>query len=220
LLDVIDSGIDGLPNEILLLIFHYVDLKTLAEICSVSKRWRSISEDNSLWKEIATEQWSAIGVMSAAYEHITNWKAFFKRRWVKKLEYAKSSPFLYAIPGQRVIEDIFIDNCLEWEFKCPLKYEDLDPSINQLDGTMERYCKVCNKSVYKVTNKEDLLTRVQNKQCVNIDLNYFNVPYPPSLDIPPLEPQIMGGIRYDYDKFVPVLNLDSTVLDPSFSSDT
>ena len=46
----------SLPDDILLLIFHYLDIQTLCIAAQVSLHWRCIAYDNSLWKSINFNQ--------------------------------------------------------------------------------------------------------------------------------------------------------------------
>jgi len=47
---------DDLPDEILLMIFEYLPKKELLTCSSVCSRWRSVTQDENLWKEIYLER--------------------------------------------------------------------------------------------------------------------------------------------------------------------
>ena len=49
-------NIDWLPNEILFRVFDHFDTKTLARSSQVCKRWKLVSQDQTLWKKFSKEE--------------------------------------------------------------------------------------------------------------------------------------------------------------------
>lgn len=44
--------LERLPDELVLKIFSYLDFNTLGRICLVSKKWKQIASDETLWKKV------------------------------------------------------------------------------------------------------------------------------------------------------------------------
>ena len=67
----------SLPDELLLRIFSYLKVKDLCTCSLVSKKFRDISEDDTLWKELCRITWKG--------KYLMNFELFYKGDFSRSL---------------------------------------------------------------------------------------------------------------------------------------
>eukprot|EP00026_Physarum_polycephalum_P008877 Phypoly_transcript_08980.p1 GENE.Phypoly_transcript_08980~~Phypoly_transcript_08980.p1 ORF type:complete len:330 (+),score=50.53 Phypoly_transcript_08980:162-1151(+) len=132
------SAKSGTINEpTLMRILSFCTPESVVKFSMTNKRNFQITKSNQIWEPLVFQKWETVSKdvpISSFYE-------FFKRRTIKQA----TAP-----------RDPLIENCLQWEFKCPA-------TLNKFLRTRENYmdfCTVCEKNVYLVHNMEDLQKRV------------------------------------------------------------
>jgi len=136
--------ITDLPKELLLEILAYVnEPRTIVGMGGLRKDWVSLLQDNALWRYLFLEKWPH----QKADLNIQSWFKFYKSRIEHATKYG---------PDSHPIE-----NC-EFQFKCPLLWEDLVPAIE--DGS--RFCDKCVRHVKWVSSQEELDEAARQGQCV------------------------------------------------------
>jgi len=68
----------GLPRELVLVIFSYLTGPLLLHINVVCKRWKTIAEENTLWKHMCIKDWK-INANDFFMSHERNWKSTYLR---------------------------------------------------------------------------------------------------------------------------------------------
>eukprot|EP01111_Echinosteliopsis_oligospora_P011636 TRINITY_DN3885_c0_g1_i4.p1 TRINITY_DN3885_c0_g1~~TRINITY_DN3885_c0_g1_i4.p1 ORF type:complete len:369 (+),score=62.52 TRINITY_DN3885_c0_g1_i4:355-1461(+) len=139
--------LNDIPDHNLTQILSYLLPNTLDNTVQVNKKFKGLSCNDELWKIATQNRWPLLQVSFS----ISNWRKFYKRR----ANAAKKS------------KRKLIDNCEQWEFKCPLSIDLLertdDPNID--------YCSVCQKEVHLVTDIEELDKKSKAGLCVIADLD-------------------------------------------------
>jgi len=152
------KSMEDIPNEILICIFEYLDnFKTLYSCARVCKNWCSLitsKKIDSAWRASAFKRFPKMLEFNMAYGHITNWRV-----WLSKRLSLVTNSYDSA-------QEVFIENCYEWEFLCPIASNQL----HHVDNTTD-FCSHCNKSVYIVSTPSDLELKVLAGQCVTIDFD-------------------------------------------------
>jgi hypothetical protein len=93
------------------------------------------------------------------------WSCTIKKRKKKYAltSYCRYRAFKMAPVNPHRRQQVPIENCVQWEFKCPM-------SLDQLQGTEDRekyWCRKCNKAVYMVHDMEELNIRVYLKAFIS-----------------------------------------------------
>ena len=95
--------------------------------------------------------------------NIKNWMHVLRRRRKHIKLHKNSTNFSIEKPSfaSSQQDEKIIEQC-EWIYKCPLSFDSLESSG---DDT-EKFCKVCNKSVYLVDNMEDFKLHLTGGRCI------------------------------------------------------
>eukprot|EP00698_Gefionella_okellyi_P004669 TRINITY_DN14271_c0_g1_i1.p1 TRINITY_DN14271_c0_g1~~TRINITY_DN14271_c0_g1_i1.p1 ORF type:complete len:241 (-),score=53.15 TRINITY_DN14271_c0_g1_i1:97-819(-) len=181
----------ALPQEMIDHIFGFATTSPalVAKLGSVCRSWRDTLlgvANNEYWKEYAKKRWVFVDSEIA----VENWYQWVSGR-ARQIADRNDDPLVgKAHP---------VVNCLEWKFKCPLVYEDLEDYTDDV-----RFCKSCEKHVYLVVDESELVSHVNAGHCVS---------YVPSFDrseqwmgemvampvLPPAETAVLS--RADIDMF-------------------
>lgn len=97
-----------LPVELLLVVLSFLDFQTLETAGSVCKRWREITNNNDLWKEIFYNRLHRVVFSSLTRSH--NWRTEFTLRQEVLRKWSKSVRFHQNFPlDSQVITDLAVD---------------------------------------------------------------------------------------------------------------
>eukprot|EP01113_Clastostelium_recurvatum_P025966 TRINITY_DN3117_c1_g1_i4.p1 TRINITY_DN3117_c1_g1~~TRINITY_DN3117_c1_g1_i4.p1 ORF type:complete len:282 (-),score=24.62 TRINITY_DN3117_c1_g1_i4:114-959(-) len=144
-----------LPELVWTLILESASVRTLSALGQVSRDMAALlSADDAgqmAWKAKCMQRWPHITLKSA------NWHKLYVRRYLSLKEVAHDRPFS-VLP---------IENCVQWEFKCPIA---LDKLSRTKDMTVD-FCSECKEHVYLVTKPDALEDHVQKGHCVAIDFD-------------------------------------------------
>lgn len=93
-----DNGKLGfLPDELLLRIFNFLDVRSLLACCSTCKRWVPLASDNSLWKELYCLYFAHKQPSSALCVEAMHWK----ERFIKQSKKRRDKTFLKSMDGRK-----------------------------------------------------------------------------------------------------------------------
>ena len=117
---------------------------------------------NMIWKPLLCYHFPQFALSN---NNIKNWLHVLRRRVTHLSLYAphmlpleaKMSPEPFKISAK----PSFIENC-EFNYKCPLRYESLI-----ITGEKQRYCGVCDRTVYQVDSAEEFNFHVNKEHCVS-----------------------------------------------------
>eukprot|EP00698_Gefionella_okellyi_P014840 TRINITY_DN4133_c0_g1_i1.p1 TRINITY_DN4133_c0_g1~~TRINITY_DN4133_c0_g1_i1.p1 ORF type:complete len:511 (-),score=77.39 TRINITY_DN4133_c0_g1_i1:88-1620(-) len=153
----------ALPDELVSAILSqsFVGLSSAQWLGGVCKRFQSTvmsTECNSAWKGVAHQLWPQIRTERA------DWFGFVKRRRLASLGYsARALVQLQGKISSKTPRPHIIIGCdEEWEFKCPLLFEDLSAD----------YCDVCSRTVYRVYTDAQVDSYAERGECIAYDANF------------------------------------------------
>mmetsp|Transcript_10838 Transcript_10838/g.13380 ORF Transcript_10838/g.13380 Transcript_10838/m.13380 type:complete len:420 (-) Transcript_10838:17-1276(-) len=142
----VQETLPSLP-EVWIAIFKEVgEFSSVLQFRLVCKFWCTVADTNDIWSYYAKMRWPTVRIST----RIRNWQRFFSNRY--KAEVA-------LLP----IESHPIENCYEFEFKCPLMMENLRP----LEGTTDTLvCEQCSNLVKVVTTMEEMEWECAQGNCI------------------------------------------------------
>nr|XP_010919322.1 uncharacterized protein LOC105043464 isoform X2 [Elaeis guineensis] len=110
------EGMERLPEELCLRIFHLLDHRTLATTLQVCRKWRKLGSDNALWSSL------------------------FKKRW------GEDSAAFYAPQDSRTWKDVYIvqDRCNRYGLGLKIIREGVDYYLIH-QGEIQRYLGSCKR---------------------------------------------------------------------------
>jgi len=146
----------SLPRPVLQEILEFLTPRSLLNFVQLCKTYHTLSQGPAYftqpaWNAKVHETWSHV----SSNVIITNWEKFYRKRYLAQKGYKPKSP-----------EPHPIENCFQWEFKCPILLEELTRTGDQKID----FCNRCGENVYLVTTPEELAEKVAEKKCVAIDI--------------------------------------------------
>lgn len=122
----------ALPQEVLLLVFSYLDTNTLVTSCRVCTRWKQLCEDNELWR-IRFEQ-AALQPLDYYLDSLGRVEGSWKRLYLKELLQVQ-----YMNPDRAIIIGTapggFVTKCLPWYVLQELKrYATFQKTLSSCQG--------------------------------------------------------------------------------------
>eukprot|EP01113_Clastostelium_recurvatum_P016174 TRINITY_DN191_c3_g1_i3.p1 TRINITY_DN191_c3_g1~~TRINITY_DN191_c3_g1_i3.p1 ORF type:complete len:280 (-),score=66.88 TRINITY_DN191_c3_g1_i3:129-860(-) len=149
--------LSGLPDLVWDAILRNTPIRTLCALPSVSRHECALLAGpvgEAVWQDMCFRRRPLIPIK------VKNWKKFYRRRHVV----CNTDPYVPSRASKVILP---IENCLEWEFKCPIAYERLQ---NRNPFEPRRFCDVCKRDVQMVRTVQDLEQKVRQGECVTLDL--------------------------------------------------
>jgi hypothetical protein len=191
------DGLIALPQLALELILQDFCVRTARDVPAlvrVCKRFQQLltttASANVMWHRLTAQRWVFVDNQRVP---IRDWRKYFQTR---------------AVAVSTTARDAVVQNCLEWEFKCPIALERLQATADE----RVNWCGVCKENVYLVNNIEDLMSHVTQSHCVVADFNRVSMSPLDIIDSPP-STRLAGRVRYS-----PIRSPTVSLLDLSTSS--
>merc|ERR1711907_196520 len=118
-----------------------------ARLRRVCQRFRELLADGAFFHAYALRTWPLI----QNAESIQSWERFVQRRHQSLRSIGPDTP---------------IENCLQWEYECPIAVSQLQRSTTNPKAD---FCNKCNENVYLCNSIEEIASHVSQKHCVAFD---------------------------------------------------
>jgi hypothetical protein len=170
--------LDSIPKEVVVTCLCYAATSPglALHLRQVSKKFAELSLHNYVWRDLFCARWPR----QNPNLKMKSWFTLYKRR--------------YAIDPKDGYEPVkLIENC-DFDFLCPLKWENLPLDNNE----NERHCDKCNKTVYRVDDEETLRKYSAQGRCVSMfklpnPFDPFGDLQPPMMGMPPPMPRYINN---------------------------
>ena len=122
----------------------------LAERKSVCRRFRDALAapqwEEAAWRQLTRRRWVFVNPAMP----VRSWRQYYRTRL------RAQASLVGGLSG-----DACIENCLQWEMRCPLTLRQLEAggtTSRDAQGNLTTRCAQCDREVYHVTNTADLLS--------------------------------------------------------------